>query len=305
MASTSTLQLCNSQRKLKRSPIDLEVLLKAEPANAAAKEELVETKRLLKDEANAPNPKKSPKDMASFSELSTKKTNATASSLPARDRAQGVKIPIKVVPRFTTRPFISQEPDIETIPSRMNSVGGPSDLSKSARNAHTSTAAVADTPVPADSGSAFSSHKVSRGAKSSFACSSTIAAPSSIGKALVGNEESGRMLSGVKPPSSGLELVDRLQDLAEEGESRWQLLQSITPQKMAALVGGILEPDHLALIYSAMAHRTRTGISREEKDSILSYLRALRSIPRWKMTEALLLPDERKTGEDLWKFCNT
>ncbi|KAJ9124086.1 hypothetical protein QFC22_000881 [Naganishia vaughanmartiniae] len=286
-------------KSYKDAKSDLEVLLKTEPTNAAAKEELVDIKRLIKNEANAPNPNKSPKDISSFGELSSKRTNSTASSLPARDRAQGVKVPIKIVPKFTTRPAMSQDSDAAATQPPVKSVSSQPDQSPKSQGVQASSTS------PAASGSTFSSHKTKRDAKSSFTASPTIAAASSSIKAPVENQESGRASSGVKPPSSGLELVDRLQDLAEQGDARWQLLQSVTPQKMAALVGGILEPDHLALIYSAMSHCMLKGITREERESIASYMRALRSIPRWQMTEALLLPEERKAGEDLWKLCNT
>lgn len=117
--------------------------------------------------------------------------------------------------------------------SPVNSIGGPSDLSKSARNAQTSTTAVNDTLVPTESGSTFSHHKASRGDETSFTASATIAATSSSPKTPVRDQESGRMSSGIRPPSSGLELVDRLQDLEEDGDARWHLIQVSALKRVA------------------------------------------------------------------------
>ncbi|KAJ9098801.1 hypothetical protein QFC19_006278 [Naganishia cerealis] len=217
--------LARKELKLyKNAKDDLETLLKAEPSNAAAKEELAEIKRLIKAERDTPNPKKSPKDLSSFSELSSRKTNATASSLPARNRAQGVRIPIKVVPKFTTRPIISQNTDARAVPPLANSDNDESSSSKGSHNAKAFDTAAQN--APAEAVSAFSSHKASRGAKSSFVDNQPIATISSPLQSTVKAELTGSTSSGVKPPSSGLELVDRLQDLAEDGYSRWQLLQA-------------------------------------------------------------------------------
>jgi hypothetical protein len=75
--------------------------------------------------------------------------------------------------------------------------------------------------------------------------------------------------------------------------------QSVPPSKLTALLGGILEPDHLATIYATLsAYLHRSGASANELVS--NYLQALRRIPRWQMTESLLLPGERKVGQALW-----
>lgn len=69
---------------------------------------------------------------------------------------------------------------------------------------------------------------------------------------------------------------------------------------------GILEPDHLALVYDTLArHQQRSAATAGDKDEIKLYLQALRRIPRWQMTETLLLPNERKVGEELWSSCSS
>lgn len=83
-------------------------------------------------------------------------------------------------------------------------------------------------------------------------------------------------------------------------------LQSVNPQRLTTLLGGILEPDHLALIYETLArHQQRSKGSTEENETIKLYMQALRRIPRWQMTETLLLPNERKMGEEVWNSCNS
>lgn len=82
-------------------------------------------------------------------------------------------------------------------------------------------------------------------------------------------------------------------------------LQTVNPQRLTTLLGGILEPDHLALIYDTLArHQQRSKGSTEEIEKIKLYMQALRRIPRWQMTETLLLPNERKMGEEVWNSCN-
>jgi hypothetical protein len=164
------------------------------------------------------------------------------------------------------------------------------------------------------SASAFASSKASRSAKSSYTNSETPVPPkaASIRSSTVVTAA----LPAVRLPTTGLDLVDRLEGLAGDDEQRWRLLevrsrmgaqphanphrtQSVPPSKLTALLGGILEPDHLATIYATLsAYQQRSGAPANEL--VLEYIQALRRIPRWQMTESLLLPGERKVGQALW-----
>lgn len=74
--------------------------------------------------------------------------------------------------------------------------------------------------------------------------------------------------------------------------------QSVPPSRLPTLLGGILEPDHLATIYATLSARHAQAV--KDDGLVREYMQALRRIPRWQMTESLLLPDERKMGKALW-----
>ncbi|GHJ88435.1 hypothetical protein NliqN6_4837 [Naganishia liquefaciens] len=263
---------------------DLEALLKIEPMNTAAKEELTELKKTIKQsEQKSSAPKKAPQDISTLAESTSRKPSAK--SLPARERtSSAVKVPITVVPRFTTRPATLAHG------AAQGQTRESAELSKNAESSASTNGRSAS--------SAFAASKVTRSAKSSYTSVEAPPSASSGSKSLRSNIVTDAPSdSVVRSPSTGLELVDRLEALAGHDDERWQLLESVPPSRLPTLLGGILEPDHLATIYATLSARYTQA--RKDDGLVREYMQALRRIPRWQMTESLLLPHERKMGQAL------
>lgn len=156
-------------------------------------------------------PKKAPQDISSFTELTTKRTGASTSSLPARDRSSSsaVKVPIKVVPRFTTRPA-------SVVVETMN---GAELSNVEIRKEEPRVTGSSSKASP----SAFASSKATRSAKSSY--TNDAATPAPPRPTTIPSDTGSFTLPVVRPPSSGLELVDRLEGLAGDDDQRWRLLE--------------------------------------------------------------------------------
>lgn len=162
-------------------------------------------------------PKKAPQDISSFTELTTKRTSASASSLPGRNRSSAVKVPIKVVPRFTTR-----------VPAAESNGGTSANVGSREKEAVAGIGSQAKAKQEATtSASAFASSKASRSAKSSYTSAETPMPPKATSKR--DSTVVAAAVPAVRPPATGLDLVDRLEGLGGDDEQRWRLLEVCLP----------------------------------------------------------------------------
>lgn len=76
-------------------------------------------------------------------------------------------------------------------------------------------------------------------------------------------------------------------------------VQSVAPEQLARYLGAIIEPDHLAIIYSTLLTLARSPHAQGENQKLKNVLQALRGMKRFKMTEGMLSGSERAWGKEL------
>ncbi|KAG7575302.1 hypothetical protein FFLO_00466 [Filobasidium floriforme] len=311
---------------------DLEMILKLEPSNSAAKEELAslrkeieKNKKKKKDRSNPTVAKKTsterltgqadeelkpavpPLSLAASSTRRIPSTSTTTTSNSSSitntgppDPPKGVQIPIKVVPFFSPRTSLAEKPKDGDMP-----VAGPS---RSKTNEYTY-----DPKQPAST-SGFAEKKAGREGKRSFAGTSVgftgeneaeTRSQKVDGKRELVREDRSRR-SEVTPPVSGLDMIDRVMHAATDRE-RWDILTSIPTTKACVWLDPLIEPDHLATIYQAMlsavSAKGSTKAEADDIEQIKQLVQGLRGMKRWKMVQGLLSKKEKEVIRDLSARC--
>lgn len=96
-------------------------------------------------------------------------------------------------------------------------------------------------------------------------------------------------------PAAGLHLLTQLTRL--DPESTWTLLSYYPPHVIPLIVAPLLEPEHLGRILVALRHGVET-----DKESVKTIMIGLRKTSRWKINAAMLDPDEKTVGKEIWEI---